>query len=102
MKRVMDSFFVSGTKVLGDENGYGLGAAVTECVDHALHAHGCCIRGDGGGAKGVDGTLDQKLADVETGLLQGGDDAIAECLFQKSTVESQIGFSTEQSGVTFF
>ena len=87
--------------VLGHKDGDGLAAADAEGLAEVLHAGGGGKGGDGGGADAVDGALYDELAQVETGLLEGGHRAIAGGEAHQRGVHAHVGALDHQEGLLF-
>lgn len=79
-----------GAGVLGHKDGQGCGAAVPEGQKQIFNAGGRRVGGDGSGAHGIDGALDQQFAAVEAGLLQGGEGAVLGGLGEEPPLEHQV------------
>lgn len=85
--------------ILGHKDGQGVGAAVAEGQEQVFDARGRGKGGDGGGSHGVDGALDQQLAAVEAGLLEGRHRAVLNRLTEQMALEHQVLSGQPQLGV---
>lgn len=72
---LLDPLSVTGSVVLGDQDGSNGRGTVPERIGKSFDPGAGCVGRDQLGSSGIDSSLDQGLPDIKAGLMKGSDKA---------------------------